>query len=283
MLAKVTKRVPIKEIRKYIRKTARRIWCPGCGNGITMGAMIQAIIRSQISPEKIAVLSGVGCSGRGSAYVEFDAMHTPHGRTLPCATGIKLVRPDMHVIVFSGDGDMAAIGGNHFIHAARRNIGITVIVVNNYIYGMTGGQVGPTTPLGSMATTAPYGNIETQLDICALASVAGASYVARSTTYHVNQLVSLVEKGIQNKGFSVIEVISQCPTQYGKLNNLGSPAKMLLWMKDHTIDIQSAGNKSAAELEGKIITGEILNRERPEYTEQYAKLRKKAQKEGVET
>jgi len=273
----VNKEITTSEIRSYMRKTVRRIWCPGCGNGIVMGAMIRAIVRQRIPRDKVAVVSGIGCSGRGSAYVDFDSMQTPHGRAIPCATGIKLIRPEMHVIVFSGDGDIAAIGGNHFIHAARRNIGITVIMVNNRIYGMTGGQVAPTTPYGEISSTAPYGNIEPEIDLCALAESAGATYVARGTTYHVNQLVSYMERGIKNKGFSIIEVISQCPIHYGKLNKIGTAPQMLLWMKEKSIAVKSAKKKSPEDLEGRIITGEFTSRERPELTEEYQKLREKAQ------
>ena len=277
----VSKAVPASEIRSYMRKTARRIWCPGCGNGIAMGAMIRAIIRLRIPRDKVAIVSGIGCSGRGSAYVDLDSMQAPHGRAITCATGIKLVRPDMHVIVFSGDGDIASIGGNHFIHGARRNIGMTVIMVNNRIYGMTGGQVAPTTPYGEIASTAPYGSIEPEIDVCALAKSAGATYVARGTTYHVNKLVSCIEKGIKNNGFSVIEVVSQCPTQYGKLNKIGTAGQMLLWIKEKSITVKNAAKKSSEELQGKIITGEFISRERPELTEEYHHLRERAQKKGA--
>ncbi len=275
-------RVPIRDIRAYMHKTARKVWCGGCGNGIAMGALIRALIHLEIAPDRVAFLSGIGCSGRAAAYIELDSMQTPHGRTIPVATGLKLTRPEMHVIVYSGDGDIAAIGGNHFIHAARRNIGMTVILVNNFIYGMTGGQVAPTTPHRGVATTAPYGNIEYPFDICNLAAAAGATYVARTTTYHVNQLTSYIEKGIQNKGFSLIEVISQCPTQFGKLNKMGSPAQMLLWMKENAINLKDAQNKAAAELEGKIITGEFVSRERPELSAQYRQMNEAVQKERMQ-
>ncbi|MFC1863470.1 thiamine pyrophosphate-dependent enzyme [Thermodesulfobacteriota bacterium] len=272
------KRVPPGKIRDCMRKTARRIWCSGCGNGICMGALIRAIIRLQIPRDEVAIVSGIGCGGRGSAYVDFDSIQTPHGRAIPCATGIKLIRPNMHVIVFSGDGDITGIGGNHLIHAARRNIGITVIVVNNRIYGMTGGQVAPTTHYGDFASTAPYGHIESPFDICVLAIGAGATYVARSTTYHVNRLDSLIEKGLMNKGFSVIEVISQCPTYYGKLNRIGGPAEMLLWLKEKSVSIKNAEMKSPEDIEGKIIIGEFVSKERPELSEEYHRLNEMVQR-----
>jgi 2-oxoglutarate ferredoxin oxidoreductase subunit beta len=269
--------VTTKEIKSYLNKSARRIWCAGCGNGICMGALIRAIVRLQILRDKVVIVSGIGCSGRASGYLDFDSMQTPHGRPITCATGIKLMRPEMHVIVFSGDGDIAAIGGNHLIHAARRNIDITVIVVNNQIYGMTGGQVAPTTPHGALASTAPYRNIESPFDICKLALAAGATYVARSTTFHVNQMVSFIERGIANRGFSLIEVMSQCPTQYGKLNNIGTPAEMLLWFKEKTINIKRSEEKTSEEIRGKIITGEFITERRPELTELYSQLLKRAQ------
>lgn len=269
--------VSAKEIRSYLNKSARRIWCAGCGNGICMGALIRAIVRSQIPRDKVVIVSGIGCSGRASGYLNFDSMQTPHGRPITCATGIKLVRPEMHVIVFSGDGDIAAIGGNHLIHAARRNIGITVIVVNNLIYGMTGGQVAPTTPHGDLASTAPYGNIESPFDMCTLALAAGATYVARSTTFHVNQLVSFIERGIANKGFSLIEVMSQCPTQYGRLNKIRTPAEMLRLINEKVVDIKRIGQKTSGEVRGKTVTGEFITGTRPELRELYSQLQKKAQ------
>lgn len=273
--------IPIREIRKYVRKTARKVWCGGCGNGIAMGALTRALIDLEIPQDKIAFFTGIGCSGRGAAYIEYDSMQTPHGRPIPVATGLKLTRPEMEVIVYSGDGDLAAIGGNHFIHAARRNIGVTVVLVNNFIYGMTGGQVAPTTPFRGLATTAPYGNLEYPFDICTLAVAAGATYVARSTTYHVKQLASFIKKGIQNKGFSLIEAISQCPTQYGKLNNLGSPGQMLLWLKRNTLSLPKALGKTPQELEGRIVTGEFVDRERPELSAQYQQMLEAVKEEGL--
>lgn len=272
------KSIAIEEIRQYMRRTARKVWCGGCGNGIAMGALIRAIINLTIPHHQIAIISGIGCSGRGSAYINLDSIQTPHGRTIPVATGIKLTRPDMHVVIYSGDGDIAAIGGNHFIHAARRNIDITTILINNFIFGMTGGQVTPTTPFEAIATTAPYGNIEPPFDLCALAAAAGATYVARGTTYHVNQLVSYIEKAIKNKGFSFVEVISQCPTQYGKLNKIGTAPQMLLWIKENTVNIRKAGNKTLEESEGKIIIGEFISKERLELTDSYIQLNEKVQK-----
>jgi 2-oxoglutarate ferredoxin oxidoreductase subunit beta len=260
------------EVKKYIRKSARRVWCSGCGNGIVFGALIRAIIKMEIPRDKIASVSGIGCNGRAAAYFDWDSIQTPHGRPIPVATGIKLTRPDMHVVVFSGDGDLISIGGNHFIHAARRNIDLTVIVVNNFIYGMTGGQIAPTTHYGDISKTTPYGNLENHIDICSLAVASGATYVSRSTTYNVGQLISYIQKGIRNKGFSVIEVVSQCPTQYGKMNKKGNAPQMLKWIKENSTSLAKFKGDQRTESSKTIITGEFQFREQPELSEKYQKL-----------
>jgi 2-oxoglutarate ferredoxin oxidoreductase subunit beta len=238
--------------------------------------VVRAIHKTGLNQDRVAFLSGIGCSGRSSAYVNFDVMQTPHGRTLPAATGIKLARPEMKVIVFTGDGDSVAIGGNHFIHAARRNIDITMVIANNMIYGMTGGQVAPTTWQGDLAETAPYGNIELPIDICRIAEAAGATYVARGTTYHIFQVINYIEKAILNKGFSVVEVVSQCPTQYGHLNRVGNAVEMLKWLKEKAIFRDKAKELGPEQLQGKIIIGEFVKKSRPEFAEEYNKLIEKA-------
>jgi len=264
---------------KYLRtQYIPHIWCPGCGHGIILKAMLRAIHRLDLDKNQIAFVSGIGCSSRAVGYVDCNTLHTTHGRALSFATGIKLAKPDMHVILVSGDGDATAIGGNHFIHACRRNIDMTLIVFNNYIYGMTGGQYSPTTPQEAFATTAPFGNIEPPFDICDLAAAAGATYVARGTAYQVGQLDKFIERGIQNPGFSVIEAISQCPTYYGRKNKLRSPVQNLLWMKEMAISAKKAENMKPEELEGKIIVGELVKRSRPEYTHLYEQLIQKVKK-----
>ncbi len=201
---------------EYIRKEALpTLFCPGCGNGIVQQAAIRAIDKLGIR-ENTALVSGIGCSSWIPCYINMDVMHTIHGRALAFATGLKLAQPDKNVIVFTGDGDCLAIGGNHFIHAAGRNIDITVIMVNNYIYGMTGGQKSPTTPMNAVTKTSPFGSIDYPLDGCALANTLGASYVARWTTAHPIQLEKSIKEGIETKGFSYIEVLAQCPVQGGK-------------------------------------------------------------------
>lgn len=201
---------------EYIRKEALpTLFCPGCGNGIVQQAAIRAIDKLGIR-ENTALVSGIGCSSWIPCYINMDVMHTIHGRALAFATGLKLAQPDKNVMVFTGDGDCLAIGGNHFIHAAGRNIDITVIMVNNYIYGMTGGQKSPTTPMNAVTKTSPFGSIDYPLDGCALANTLGASYVARWTTAHPIQLEKSIKEGIETKGFSYIEVLAQCPVQGGK-------------------------------------------------------------------
>ncbi len=211
------------------------LWCPGCGNGIVMKAIVQAIEKKGWTQDNTVIVSGIGCSSRASGYMDFDTLHTAHGRAIPFATGIKLAKPNLNVVVITGDGDCTAIGGNHFIHGCRRNIDLNVILFNNNIYGMTGGQASPMTPLGKKATTAPYGSIDRPFDACNLAVAAGATYVARSTAFHVQHLVNIIAESFDNAGFSFVEALVQCPTAYGRKNRMAEPAKMLQWMKDNAV------------------------------------------------
>jgi 2-oxoglutarate ferredoxin oxidoreductase subunit beta len=245
------------------------VWCPGCGIGIVLGAFIRAIDKLEIPKDNIALVSGIGCTARVPAYVDFNTLHTTHGRPIAFATGVKLANPRLKVVVMSGDGDLLAIGGNHFIHACRRNIDITVILVNNYIYGMTGGQYSPTTPMGKRAATAPHLTIEQPFDTCKLAISSGASFVARGTVYHASQLSALIEKGLQKKGFSVIEAMSNCETQYGRANREGTAVRMIQKMKDLAIPVNKAGELSPEELENRLVIGTLHDIERPEYVEKY--------------
>ncbi|SNX55416.1 2-oxoacid:ferredoxin oxidoreductase subunit beta [Thermoanaerobacterium sp. RBIITD] len=262
-----------KLIEKYYRiDTLPNIWCPGCSNGIITSAIIRAIDNLKLNQDKVCIVSGIGCSSRASGYLNFDTLHTTHGRALAFATGIKVANPELTVIVITGDGDCAAIGGNHFIHACRRNIDLTTIMFNNSIYGMTGGQYSPTTPTMDRATTAPYGNLDRDFDMCKLAIAAGATYVARGTAYHTLQLVKLIENGILHKGFSFVEAISICPTYYGRKNKKGDARKMLEWQKEHAITINQANKMSKRELSDKFIIGEFLNINEPEFTDNYQEL-----------
>ncbi|MFH1523992.1 MAG: 2-oxoacid:ferredoxin oxidoreductase subunit beta [Chloroflexota bacterium] len=250
------------------------IWCSGCGIGIVMGALIRAIDHLGLDNDDVALVSGIGCTARMPVYMDFNTLHTTHGRALAFATGLKIARPDMKVIAIMGDGDALAIGGNHFIHAARRNLGITAIIVNNAIYGMTGGQYSPTTPINGRASTAPYGNIETPFPICELAIAAGASYVARSTVYHALELDKFISEAIAKDGFSVIETVSYCHTTYGRLNKLGTAADMMRGLKDNSISQSAFGRLSPEEQANntKIVRGNFLNIDRPQYTTAYANL-----------
>jgi 2-oxoglutarate/2-oxoacid ferredoxin oxidoreductase subunit beta len=264
------------ETLQKLRKNKKfpTIWCSGCGIGVVMGALIRAIDHLGLKNDEVALVAGIGCTARMPIYLDFNTLHTTHGRALAFATGLKIARPDMKVIAIMGDGDALAIGGNHFIHAARRNIGITAIVVNNAIYGMTGGQYSPTTPLNGRATTAPYGNIEPPFPICDLAVAAGASYVARSTVYHALELDKFISEAIAKDGFSVVEAVSYCHTTFGRLNKLGTAADMMRALKENSLS-QSAYERLSLEEQAqntRIVRGNFINTDRPQYTNSYSNL-----------
>ncbi len=260
-------------VEKYFRlQTLPHIWCPGCGNGILMRDVAQAIENLGLDKNRVCIVSGIGCSARAAGYMDFNTMHTTHGRAIAFATGIKLAQPQLTVIVLTGDGDACAIGGNHLIHAARRNIDLTVIVFNNNIYGMTGGQYSPATPHGELATTAPYGNIDRDFDIPALAKAAGATYTARSTAYHAPLTIRLIESAIKNKGFSLVECVTDCPTYYGRKNKKGGAVEMLTWQKEHAVDVKAAAAMDEEALSDKLVIGQLYSDTQPEFTEQYQKI-----------
>ncbi len=273
-----------KLIHKYLRhdKKFPHVWCPGCGNGIVLGALIRAIDKLGLEKDDVVLVSGIGCSGRMPVYVDFNTLHTTHGRALTFATGIKLMRSHLNVIVVMGDGDATAIGGNHFIHAARRNLDLTAIIVNNQIYGMTGGQHSPTTPYGCKATTAVYGHIEHAFSISELAVTAGASFVARSSVYHAQLLDSMFEKAIVKKGFSVVEVMSNCHVQFGRRNQMGDPITMIKWLRDNAVRVEKAREMKPEELEGKFTIGILADVDKPVYTEEYEKIREGAKRQKDE-
>jgi 2-oxoglutarate ferredoxin oxidoreductase subunit beta len=251
------------------------IWCPGCGHGIVMNNLIRAIEELSLNKNEIVMVTGIGCSSRISGYLDFHTLHTIHGRALAFATGVKLSRPELKILVPMGDGDALAIGGNHLIHAARRNIDLTAIIMNNNIYGMTGGQFSPLTGVGRTATTAPYGTMDASFDVAKLAVGAGASFVARATTYHVHSLKEILEKAIRHKGFSVVEVLSQCPTYFGRKNRIGDPVDMLNYYRDRTVPIGSAKMEKDPTL---IERGIFVQEERAEYTAEYEKTMEIARK-----
>jgi 2-oxoglutarate ferredoxin oxidoreductase subunit beta len=268
-------------LEEYFRKERLpHIWCSGCGLGIAMTSFLYAIKELKIPKEKVAVVSGIGCSGRVAGYVKMDSYHTTHGRPIAFATGLKLAKPDLYVVVFSGDGDIAAIGGNHLIHAARRNMDLTVICVNNFNYGMTGGQFGPTTPLEAITTTTPYGNFEYPFNLPHLAYSSGATFVARWTVLHAYQLRQSIKKALLRKGFNFIEVISPCPTGFGRPNKIGEAIDEMRYYKENSI-IRNGIDPKEAELSfrGKIVVGEFVEEERPSFLEIYQKFLKE---KGVE-
>ena len=265
-------------VKDYIRQRFfPHIWCAGCGHGIVMANMIRAIEALGLDKNEIVAVSGIGCSSRMTGYLDFHTMHTIHGRALAFATGIKMGRPDLTVIVPMGDGDALAIGGNHLIHAARRNIDLTAIIMNNSIYGMTGGQYSPMTPLGKKATTATSGTLEHAFDLVELAKGAGASFVARTTAYHGKEMVKMLSKAIQHKGFSVVEVLSQCPTYYGRKNKAGDAVDMMNQFKE---DTALRGSKKKTDNPSLMERGIFVEEEHPEYAESYSELIKKVREKS---
>lgn len=249
----------------YIRRRfLPHIWCPGCGHGIVMNNLIRAVQELGIPKDQVVAVSGIGCSSRIVGYLDFHTLHTLHGRALAFATGVKMAKPELKVIVPMGDGDALAIGGNHFIHACARNIDLTAIIMNNNIYGMTGGQASPLTGQGEKATTALQGKVGTPIDVVGLAKAAGATYVARTTTYHVLPMVKILKEAIMHKGFSVVEVMSQCPTYYGRLNKKGTAVDMMKEFKDHAVRV---GNPNNSTDPLRFETGVFVNEQRPEFVE----------------
>lgn len=244
------------------------IWCPGCGVGTTVNCLTRALSESELGLDKVSIVSGIGCTGRVAGYINLDSYHTTHGRAIPFATGLKLGNPKLNVIVYSGDGDLFAIGGNHFIHAARRNIDITVVCVNNFTYGMTGGQMTPTSHLESIASTSPYGNFEQPFNLPFLADSCGAVYVARWTSFHVRQIARSMKEALQKKGFSFIEIIAPCPTLYLRRNRLGDGLAEMKYYKEKSVVKNGADTKTVGiTFKGEIIVGKFIERERPSFLE----------------
>jgi len=249
------------------------IWCPGCGIGIVTGAFLRVLMSLGLKRENSVVVSGIGCSSRAANYMDIGTVHSIHGRALAVATGIKMARPDFTVAVFTGDGDGAAIGGNHLIHACRRNIDLTCILFNNQTYGMTGGQTSPTMNLGDRSTTARHGQLEPPFDLCRLTQAAGASFVARGTAGHIRQLEKMIKKGIEHTGFSFVEAVVPCPTEYGRRNESGNALAMLDDARARSITKEKADKLPAEELADRIVTG-ILHEdpEAPEFGQAYEAL-----------
>jgi 2-oxoglutarate/2-oxoacid ferredoxin oxidoreductase subunit beta len=255
----------INPVMPYLRQERiPHIWCPSCGIGTTVNCFTRALTESGMDLDQIAVVSGIGCTGRVAGYLNLDSFHTTHGRAIPFATGLKLSNPKLKVVVYSGDGDLTAIGGNHFVHAARRNMDLMVVCVNNHTYGMTGGQVAPTTPLGATQTTMPYGNFEEPFNLPFLADACGAVYVARWTVFHVRQLAKAMLEGLRKKGFVFIEALSPCPTLYLRRNKRGDGVDELKRFKEKSVVKHGADTKEVGlTFDGQIVVGKFVDRERP--------------------
>ncbi len=258
------------DVRQYLRlEMMPHFLCPGCGHGIALRALLWALSESGIDKDQLAVVSGIGCAGRLSAYIDANTFHTTHGRPLAFATGLALARPDLHVVVISGDGDCLAIGGNHLIHACRRNLKLTCLMLNNEIYGMTGGQVSPTTSDGMLTSTTPLGNGEPAFDACALAAAAGAGFVGREVTHHVPKLKELIRQGLAHPGFAFIEVLSDCTEIFGRKNELGSSPEMILRQKS---EIRPSAYRDTVDTPFRsttLHTGVLGVNQRPEYGSAY--------------
>lgn len=267
-------------IRKYLRPDLTLPFCVGCGCVTVLSSFLRAVQELGYKDlSKFVFCSGIGCSAWiPSPYFDADSLHTTHGRSIPVATGVKLLRPDLNVVVFGGDGDIAGIGLSHLIHAARRNLDITVVLVNNMIYGMTGGQVAPTTPFGTKTTTTPYGSFEYPLDVARLVVAAGASYAARWTTTHGEQLKEAMRKAVTTKGFAFVEALSPCPTAFGRRVGFKDIAEMLRWFRENSVSLEQATKMTEKELVNKIVVGEYVSREIPTLTENLYKIVREAEK-----
>lgn len=275
--------VAVEDLSFSFLRTKRlpHIWCPGCGNGIVTAALVRAIGRCGYDQREVVIVSGIGCSSRAAGYLNFNTLHATHGRALSFATGLKMARPELKIFVIMGDGDCSAIGGNHFIHTARRNIDLNAVIINNFIYGMTGGQHSPLTPEGKKATTAPWGTLERPFRLLDLARGAGATFGARGSAAEPRQLEQIIARGAAHKGFSVIEALSPCPIAYGRRNKEGGAVEMLKAMKESALPVKRASASNPDELKGKIVTGVIYAEEAPEFSEQYYRfIRQKADLES---
>jgi len=258
---------PKNPLRKYLRPgSLPHFFCSGCGAAQVLNLFTQAADELQLDWDRLLGIGGVGCAARIPVYLDIDAMHGIHGRTLAWATGAKLANPELKVVIFAGDGDAAAIGGNHLIQAARRNLDVTMIVVNNLTFGMTGGQVAPTTPQRSRSTTTPYGNPEEPFDLCRLVAAAGGTFVARTNTYRPRAAVSLLKKALQHEGFAFVEIVTPCPTYFGrKAIGSGDPVRVLQWIEDHSLTLKQAEGQDAEHLAGKFVLGTFVDTRKPVY------------------
>ncbi len=270
-------------IHKYLRHNKKfpHVLCAGCGHGIVLGTLIRSIHALEIPKDDVVIVAGIGCSGRLAVYVDFNTVHTTHGRALTFATGIKMANPKLNVIALMGDGDALSIGGNHLIHAARRNIGVTAMVLNNSIYGMTGGQSSPATPEGATTMTMPYGQLDKSFDTVELARGAGANYVARGTVFHVKKLEKIMTEAIARPGFSLVEAITPCHTQYGRKNKYKSPVEMYKWMKKAAIPVERYNELPEDKRKGRLPIGVFVERDRDGFEERYFNMKAEFLKQGA--
>jgi 2-oxoglutarate ferredoxin oxidoreductase subunit beta len=255
------------DISPYLRlERMPYIWCSGCGIGVVVSSYLRSVLKARLNPDKVSVVSGIGCSGKTAGYIKLDSFQTAHGRAVPFAEGLVIGNPDLNVTVISGDGDLVSIGGNHLIHAARRNINMTVICINNFNYGMTGGQMGSTTPMEAMTSTTPYGNYEYSFNLPSLLQAAGAPYIARWTTLQTRQLESSITEALVKPGFKFIEVITPCPIAYGRSNKRGKGLDHLHLYEEKSVVQNGADTRNAGiEANGPIIVGKFLDIERPTF------------------
>jgi 2-oxoglutarate ferredoxin oxidoreductase subunit beta len=254
------------------------MWCSGCGIGIMLGALLRAFEELDYTTTDTVVVTGIGCTGKADDYMITNALHTTHGRALAYATGIKAYNPRLNVVAIMGDGDGVTIGGNHFIHACRRNIDLTAVILNNLNFGMTGGQVSGTTPPQRYTSTTAYGNPERDFDICALAEAAGANYAARCTPYHGWEMKENMKEALTKKGFSVVEVVSPCPTHFGRHNEMKETPDMLHWLRDRAISIEDYRRLPEAERTERLAIGTLVSRDFPDFNTQYELVKARAQK-----
>jgi len=263
----MTTTIPINPVEPFLRtERMPHIWCPGCGIGTSVNSFARALTEANMDLKNVAIVSGIGCTGRVAGYMKLDSFHTTHGRAIPFATGLKLANPKLNVVVYSGDGDLFAIGGNHLIHAARRNVDLKVVCVNNLIYAMTGGQTAPTTPGAVITSTNPYGTYDPSFNLPYLVEAAGAVYVARWTAFHVRQLARSMQEMFKKKGFSFIEVISPCPTLYQRRNKMGDGLDTMKFYKEVSkIKNGAPTSEVALSKSGEIVVGKFVDREREDY------------------
>ncbi|MFW5487216.1 MAG: 2-oxoacid:ferredoxin oxidoreductase subunit beta [Desulfovibrio sp.] len=271
-------------IHHYLRHNKKfpHVFCPGCGHGIVLGSLVRSIHELGLSKDDVVLVAGIGCSGRIPAYVDFNTVHTTHGRALTFATGIKMANPKLHVIAIMGDGDAFSIGGNHLIHAARRNIGITALVLNNNIYGMTGGQCSATTPYGAYSQTSPYGQMEKSFDIVEMAKAAGANGVSRGTVYHVKMLDKLIRSAIERPGFNLVEAMTPCHTQFGRKNKFRSAVDMFKWYKSNAVKLDAYEKLDEEQRKDKLPIGVFVENNNPGLETLYAEMRASIRKDKEE-